>query len=169
MKFPYRLRVCLHAASSLAFAILMFVVAEDGGGDGALWVGVFFLFCFIGFLFSPLLERWHENRAELKKEFVEFDRERVRRVVPGKFEEQIQWSEVNEIIINTINLGPYAEDIYWMFVSRDKGKEVAVSNDARGFSELLDKLQSLPSFDNEAVIRAMGYGEVGSFIIWKAD
>jgi hypothetical protein len=55
--------------------------------------------------------------------------------------------------------------VYWLL--RGKTGGCAVGSEAEGMDGLLERLQQLPGFDNEAVIRAMGSTENATFVCWR--
>jgi hypothetical protein len=82
--------------------------------------------------------------------------------------ETIAWNDIDEISIVTTDEGPWADDVFWLFLSRDRSRGCVVSNYADGFKELLPQIQRLPGFDNHAVISAMGSAVNQRFIVWKS-
>jgi hypothetical protein len=54
-------------------------------------------------------------------------------------------------------------------MNHDHSQGCAVSNGADGFKALLERIQGLPRFDNEAVIRAMGSTSNDRFVVWKRE
>ena len=150
---------------ALAFVLMDLITAE-----GIMtWGGAFFGLCLIVFLIEPVFVRKRREATEAQREFLEFDDEKIKRVIPHKREESIAWSELDEIAIATNDQGPFFDDAHWMLMNKDKSKGVAISNDAKGFSELLTKLQLLPSFNNEQVIKTMGCTDNDWFPVWKKE
>lgn len=72
------------------------------------------------------------------------------------------WSWVREIRIRTTDEGPFLDDFFWVFV--DLAGEERVAPDLPG---LLEQLQGLPGFDNQAVIEASGCTEQREFLCWR--
>jgi hypothetical protein len=72
-------------------------------------------------------------------------------------------TKLDEVVIVTTSDGPFAEDLFWVLRSGDR-EEVIPSGYA---TNLLETLQRLPGFDNEAVIRAMGSTSDARFIVWR--
>ncbi len=96
---------------------------------------------------------------------VTFDETGVTRVLPDGKTEALRWEDLQEVGIWTTDEGPAQEDVYWMLIGTDGG--CAVSGSAEGIKELLKRLQQLPGFDNEAVIKAMGCTSNNKFVCWK--
>jgi len=96
---------------------------------------------------------------------VTFDDAGVTRMLPYGKIEAVRWDDLQEVGIMTTDKGPAQEDVYWMLLGTGGG--CAVSGGAEGIKELLERLQQLPGFDNEAVIKAMGCTSNNKFVCWK--
>lgn len=82
--------------------------------------------------------------------------------------ESVTWDDLAEVAIMTTSAGPFEEDVYWLLIGKSGGGcAVPQSLDPQG--EILKRLQTLPGFDNEAVIQAMGSVENATFVCWKAE
>ncbi|MGH8178760.1 MAG: hypothetical protein ACREV5_21080 [Steroidobacter sp.] len=112
---------------------------------------------------------WVHRRRNGKKERVKFDAQEIRRFLPDGRMESISWSELREIGILTTDEGPGVDDVFWLFLSAEQSRGCAVSNYAEGFAELLPRIQELPGFDNEAVVKAMGSASNNRFVVWRAE
>jgi hypothetical protein len=106
-------------------------------------------------------------RTAPRKEKVEFDGDSIRRYMADGRSESIRWSEIREIAIVTTADGPWSDDVFWLFLSADQKKGCLVSNNADGFKLLLPRLQTLPGFDNRAVVAAMGSATENKFLVWR--
>jgi hypothetical protein len=73
------------------------------------------------------------------------------------------------VVIETNDSGPWGDDVVWHLLGRADGSALSVPQSAENFSPLLERLQSLPGFDNEAVIEAMGSTALNAFLCWEAD
>ncbi len=100
-----------------------------------------------------------------KPDCVTFDDIAITRTLPDGKTETVRWDDLQEVGIITTDEGPFDEDIYWMLTGSKGG--CAVSGGAQGMKELLERLQKLPSFDNEVVIKAMGSTKNDKFQCWK--
>jgi hypothetical protein len=98
---------------------------------------------------------------------VTFDDTAVRRVSPEGRVEQVTWENLAEVRIVTTGEGPFSEDVYWLLVGSD-GTGVAVPSSS-ATDELVERLQALPGFDNEEMIRAMGSTDEGHFTCWQRE
>lgn len=83
----------------------------------------------------------------------------------GGLVESVPWAELQEVALVTTDEGPFALDVMWLLVGTKGG--CVVPQGATGEKELLAKLQSLPGFDNDAVIEAMGSTDNRKFICWQ--
>lgn len=148
----------------ISFVIAVFAILTELGQSSYCWKAWPFVACAVIIILNP--SAWEEN-SEKKKEKVEYDESSIRRyMVTGKIE-SITWDELYEIGIVTTDEGPVLDDVFWIFLNHDKSKGCAVSNNAEGFGLLLRRIQCLPNFDNETVIRAMGCTTNNRFVIWK--
>ena len=96
---------------------------------------------------------------------VEFDEEGVVRRLPDGGSERVRWEDLREVVIVTTDEGPFVDDVFWMLVGDHGG--CAVPSESPGFEALMGRLQRLPGFDNDAVIRAMMSTENASFVCWR--
>ncbi|MFL6207695.1 MAG: hypothetical protein ACJ74W_02530 [Pyrinomonadaceae bacterium] len=79
--------------------------------------------------------------------------------------ESVAWADLQEVSIITNDEGPFALDVMWLLVGAKGG--CVVPQGATGEDQLLTKLQSLPGFNNEAVIEAMSSVENRKFVCWE--
>jgi len=117
---------------------------------------------------------WIQQRREstqghsllIQPEFVvEMDDEWIRCHRPeGKFE-QVKWSDLQAVILETTDEGPAVCDVFWILVG--KGSGCVIPQDVANGKELLQRLQALPDFDNRKVIEAMGSSENAKFLCWE--
>lgn len=79
------------------------------------------------------------------------------------------WPEVAEVQVRTTSDGPWVADVFWGIHTSDRQPAIAFPGGALGEPELLQALQQkLPSFDNEALIRAMSSTSDQTFVLWRA-
>jgi len=90
----------------------------------------------------------------------------VRRVLGDGTIEAVTWQDLVEVQIVTTDEGPFVDDVFFLLVGAD-GKGCCVPQGAPGSERLLERLQGLPGFDNDQVIRAMGCAENARFVCWK--
>jgi hypothetical protein len=98
---------------------------------------------------------------------VTFTDEAVTRVRPDGVEEVIRWDDLHEVGILTTDKGPWQEDVFFLLIASDGKSGCAVPQSSDGSKQLLKRLQQLPGFDNEAVIKAMGSTSNAKFVCWK--
>src|SRR5687768_13148939 len=90
----------------------------------------------------------------------------VRRDLGDGTVEEVAWEDLVEVQIVTTDEGPFVDDVFFLLAGSG-GKGVCVPQGAPGSEPLLGRLQTLPAFDNDAVIRAMGCSENARFVCWK--
>ena len=98
---------------------------------------------------------------------VTFDDTGVRRVSPEGGAEEVRWDDLTDVKIVASDEGPFGEDVYWQLAGSD-GTGVAVPGSSVT-DDLLDRLQSLPGFDNELMIQAMSSTDDVQFLCWQRD
>jgi len=98
---------------------------------------------------------------------VTFTDEAVTRVRPDGGGETIRWDDLHEVDILTTDEGPWREDVFFLLLASDGKSGCAVPQSSEGSKLLFERLQQLPNFDNEAVIRAMGSTANARFVCWK--
>jgi hypothetical protein len=96
----------------------------------------------------------------------EFDEQGGRRLVDGAVVEQVAWDDLIGVDIVTTDQGPAMEDVFFVLHGSD-GKGAVVPQEIAVAEKLLDRLQTLPGFDNGKVIDAMGCSENARFVCWK--
>ena len=79
--------------------------------------------------------------------------------------EAVTWPQLRKVWIQTTSDGPFSEDVFFVFEDASAGA-VVPQGELPGW--LFDKLQTLPGFDNEALIAAMGCCDDGTFMCWQA-
>ncbi len=107
------------------------------------------------------------RRKARQPDRVSFTDEIVSRVRPDGVEERIRWDELHEVGILTTDEGPMQEDVFFLLIAGDGKSGCVVPQGAEGCKRLLERLQKLPGFDNEAVIKAMGSTSNAKFVCWK--
>jgi hypothetical protein len=84
----------------------------------------------------------------------------------------LPWDNLESVVIQTDDSGPFSSDVWWILSGRTaNGTPFAcqVPLGATGEKEMIDRLQQLPGFDNEALILAMGSVEDAQFVCWKKE
>lgn len=101
-----------------------------------------------------------ENQVEIT-----FDADGMTAVYPDGSARSVRWDDLESIIIETNDSGPWGSDVWW--VLRGRTGECHYPMGAAGENEMLERLQQLPGFDNDAVIQAMMSAENAEFICWR--
>ena len=79
--------------------------------------------------------------------------------------ETIRWDDLKKVTIRTSDAGPFAVDAFYVLHGSKGG--CVVPQSAAQSGELLERLQQLPDFDNNAVVSAMGSTESNEFLCWE--
>ncbi len=72
--------------------------------------------------------------------------------------------DLKKVHIITTDKGPFEDDVFWLMLFEGI---IMIPQGVPGENQLLEKLQTLPEFDNEAVIKAMVCSENDSFLVWE--
>jgi hypothetical protein len=80
--------------------------------------------------------------------------------------DSVTWVEVTAVILLTTNTGPFEDDMHWR-LHRSNGTVLTVGSETAGIDLLLERLQRLPGFDNEAVVAASASTENAVFPCWS--
>jgi hypothetical protein len=81
--------------------------------------------------------------------------------------ESLNGDDLNTVVIETTNAGPYAADVFWYLVGEQTGCVVPLG--ATGEDEMVKRFQALPGFDNEAFSEAMTSTSNRKFIVWQRN
>jgi hypothetical protein len=92
----------------------------------------------------------------------------VRRVLADGSEESVTWSDLSAVVIRVIPEGPWNEDVFLMLAAAD-GTGTAVPSGDPAADALIERLQTLPGFDNEKFIEAMTTDADEAYVVWKAE
>jgi hypothetical protein len=79
--------------------------------------------------------------------------------------ETVPWTDLAAVSIRTTDAGPFEDDLHWELHRRDGGV-VTVGSETEGIGDLIERLQRLPGFDNEAVVVASSSTENAGFPCW---
>ena len=170
-RVPIEFSCMMRYSRSDIVCILVSVVLAVAGGVGSAEphkeIGVWFFGVGAVILMAQPWLRQRRSNSAAAKERVEFDEQEIRRFLPDGKTESIRWDELHEIGIVTTDEGPWVDDVFWLFLNADSSKGCAASNDAVGFPALLERLQRLPGFNDEAVVQAMGSTVNDRFVVWR--
>jgi hypothetical protein len=96
---------------------------------------------------------------------VTFDDQEVVCRRPSGLVERVRWADLRIVFIETTDAGPAVDDVFWVLGGDESG--CVVPSEAEGMSELLERLQRLPGFENQAVIEAMSCAENRTHLCWN--
>ena len=88
---------------------------------------------------------------------------------PSGDQESVRWDELEVVIIETNDTGPWGCDVWWILGGREAKSGCVIPQGATGEKELLEMLQRLPGFDNQALIDAMCCVHNKRFLCWRAS
>lgn len=91
----------------------------------------------------------------------------VRRTLADGSEESVTWSELTTVVIRVIPEGPWKEDVFLMLAG-SSGNGTAVPSGDPAADALVERLQTLPGFDNERFIEAMTTDADEAYVVWTA-
>jgi hypothetical protein len=104
-----------------------------------------------------------ESCSEVK---VSFDDMRIYLDSPGKGMRSLGWSELSEVLVQTTNLGPFGDDVFW--VLRSEKEVLRFPNTAQGADEpFVQRLQKLPGFNSHKLIDAATCTQNRTFTLWS--
>jgi hypothetical protein len=98
---------------------------------------------------------------------VEFSADGIRRVLPDGRCEEVSWIDLAEVRVITNADGPSAEDVFFVLTAAGGVRGVAVPH-SMATDAFIRWLQSLPGFDNQALIQAMLSVVEEQFLLWRA-
>ena len=101
------------------------------------------------------------------KDVASFDEQGVRLLRRDGTAHSVQWDDLQAVYIDTTNLGPFIEDVFFVLVTNEWVYHVPQG--ATGMDELSERLGKLPGFDGEAVCRAMCCTDNNHFVCWKRE
>ena len=97
---------------------------------------------------------------------IQVDDQGVRRDLANGRVESVTGEELVEVSILTTSDGPFVQDVFFVLEGRND-TDCLVPQAAPESSVLLERLQRLPGFDNEALIRAMSSTDEQRFVCWR--
>lgn len=92
----------------------------------------------------------------------------VRRTLADGSVESVTWEELKSVVIRVIPEGPWSEDVFLMLAGTD-GTGTAVPSGDPAADALIERLQTLPGFDNERFIEAMTTDADEAYVVWTAQ
>lgn len=120
---------------------------------------------------------WNSLKTNLKAAFgkqdlnfeakwvVSVDEHQISCTRPNGVMESVDWKDLKLIEIQTTDEGPYLPDVFWYLIGDESGCLVPLG--ATGEKAMIERLQQLPGFDNEAVSDAMSSTSNRTFVCWQ--
>ncbi|MBU2876447.1 hypothetical protein [Aliiglaciecola lipolytica] len=96
-----------------------------------------------------------------------FDEKNVWVHWPEKEPQSIAWNELIGVAVETTDEGPFVEDVWWHLATKDG--VITYPSEATGAGEFLRRLQDIPTFNNERLIKSMSSTENQTFILWDHE
>lgn len=109
-----------------------------------------------------------QDSPKAQSRTVTVDDDGVRRTLADGSEESVAWEELSSVVIRVIPEGPWKEDVFLMLAGAN-GQGTAVPSGDPAADALIERLQSLPGFDNERFIEAMTTDADEAYVVWKAQ
>jgi hypothetical protein len=81
--------------------------------------------------------------------------------------ESVEWDDLESVEVITTDEGPFLPDSFWFLNGLKTG--CVIPWGATGETELLHRLQKLPGFQNEALIRAATTTDNARILCWKKE
>ena len=124
-------------------------------------------------MLSHLLGWWRRKREERanavmfeRAVIVKIDDSGISASYPKGDFQSITWPEVDRVMIETNDSGPWGADVWW--IVNGSGKTCSYPGGATGEQEALAEFpKRFPGFNNEQVIRAMGSTSNAQFVCWQ--
>jgi len=116
---------------------------------------------------------WLKNWFERRKESVMFEAAvivadingEVSSTYPDGTVQKISWGAIETVEVHTNDSGPWDADVWWIL--RGVNSFCSYPQGATGEVDLIPKLQTLPDFNNNEFIKAMGCTSNKDFICWQ--
>jgi hypothetical protein len=115
---------------------------------------------FLSFIKSQFLNKTKSNYES--NWIVKLSKNKIFSIDYDGLEEELSFNEIDKIIIETNDSGPWNSDVLWKIYSKDKLLIVPLG--CSGESLMLEKFQSFLDFDNEKFIEAMTSTENNTFL-----
>lgn len=156
----------LPAIGCLAMAGLALWLAVSGRGGWITWAGVVFFSLGAAALFWEAFSDGYAKRLYPEHHHVvQFDERGVAVTDPSGARQALSWSDLSKVIVRTTGDGPFACDLFIHLIGR--GGECIIPLGAQGYEALLRRLQALPAFDSEVLLKASTSTSEGLFVCWE--
>nr|WP_320117446.1 hypothetical protein [uncultured Marinifilum sp.] len=84
---------------------------------------------------------------------------------PEREREQIDWTDIIEIAIQTTDEGPFLPDVWLMLIGNDNG--CSIPQGAPRFDDIYEIVSKYENFNFDEFIKAMGSADNARFVIWS--
>ncbi|WP_326565705.1 hypothetical protein VSH64_28010 [Amycolatopsis rhabdoformis] len=108
-----------------------------------------------------------QDPSSARSRTVSVDDTGVRRRLADGSEEAVTWTELQSVMVRVIPDGPWNEDVFFMLVGSD-GTGTAVPSGDPAADALIERLQSLPGFDNDKFVEAMTTDADQAYVVWQS-
>lgn len=98
---------------------------------------------------------------------VAVDRDQVVVRAPQLPEARIALADLREVVVETNDSGPSGADVWWRLYGPEPAPRCSWPGGATGEAAVLERLQALPGFDNDAMIEAMGSTSNRRFTVYR--
>ena len=95
--------------------------------------------------------------------------DRIDTVDPDGEVRVVGFEDLRGVMIETNDTGPVGADVWWLLFGADDRLACAFPQGSVGEKEAVARLMSLPGFDHEAMIMAMGSTTNAVFPVWRAS
>ncbi|UMR30045.1 hypothetical protein MJ904_24010 [Massilia sp. MB5] len=128
------------------------------------WPSIFFGFCAFFMLLEQFGWKPYRNRLEISSSGI---RRTFGPALRAKKVEEVAWSDVSKIEVETTDAGPAVDDMFF-WIHGASGKGVVVSSEIAGKHGLVKELQArFPGLDNHALAEASGCCSNRHFLLWE--
>ena len=98
---------------------------------------------------------------------VEADVERIAVIDPQGSLTILPREALSRIVIETNDSGPFADDTWWLLLREDGTVALKFPQSADGEHDVVEDFLTLPGFNYEAMVTAIGSHEQGFFPVWR--
>ena len=119
-------------------------------------------------LFDWIAKRKRKSGEPPEASFVvDFDDMEIRCKRPDGDVERVRWNDLTRVILRNTDEGPFVPDIFWILEGSQGG--CVIPQGATGEDLLLQRLQELRGFNNEAVIASATSIDNQDFVCWEKE
>jgi hypothetical protein len=98
---------------------------------------------------------------------VTYDESRIEHRRPDGATESVAWSALSGVELFTTAEGPWSEDVFLALLGAESKAVCIIPQASEGFHLLVKRLVTLPGFDNQELIAAMGSTGNARFVYWR--